>query len=87
MAKAKKLPSGQWRALVYDFTDSSQKRHYESFTSSTKKEAEFLAAEFAITKRKKGKNSLTVIKSIHKYIDAKKAVLSPGTIRTYNIAT
>ena len=26
MAKAKKLPSGKWRALVYDYTDSNGKR-------------------------------------------------------------
>ena len=32
MAKAKKLPSGSWRAQVYDYTDSEGKRHYRSFT-------------------------------------------------------
>ena len=34
MATAKKLPSGSWRCLVYDYTDTSGKRHYKSFTSS-----------------------------------------------------
>ena len=37
MAKAKKLPSGKWRALVYDYTDSNGKRKYQSFTAETKK--------------------------------------------------
>ena len=30
MAKAKKLKSGSWRCLVYDYTDASGKRHYKS---------------------------------------------------------
>ena len=41
MATAKKLPSGKWRALLYDYTDAQGKRHYESFTADTKKEAEY----------------------------------------------
>ncbi len=50
MAKAKKLKSGSWRCLVYDYTDLDGKQHYESFTAPTKKEAEYLAAEFSLTK-------------------------------------
>ena len=53
MAKAKKLKSGNWRCLVYDYTDENGKRHYESFTAETKKEAEYLAAEFALNKKRK----------------------------------
>ncbi len=30
MAKAKKLPSGSWRCLVYDYTDADGKRKYKS---------------------------------------------------------
>jgi hypothetical protein len=37
MAKAQKLPSGSWRYLVYDYTDSQGKKHYKSFTADTKK--------------------------------------------------
>ncbi|MCI9448986.1 MAG: hypothetical protein HFE30_01870 [Clostridiales bacterium] len=40
MAKAKKLPRGSWRVLVYTVTDASGKRKYESFTAETKSEAE-----------------------------------------------
>ena len=54
MAKTQKLPSGVWRALVYDYTDLDGKRHYESFTEDTKKEAELMAAEFVYSKRTKG---------------------------------
>ena len=40
MAKAKKLKSGSYRCLVYDYTDGTGKRHYESFTADTRREAE-----------------------------------------------
>ena len=56
MAKAKKLPSGQWRTLVYSHTEKvngKDKRIYESFTADTKKESEYLAAEFALNKKKR----------------------------------
>ncbi len=84
MAKAKKLPSGQWRALVYDFTDNSGKRHYESFTADTKKESEYLAAEFSLNKNKKSKPmNLTLSEAIDKYIETSDIVLSPTTIQGY----
>lgn len=58
MATAKKLPSGSWRFLVYDYTDNTGKRHYKSFTSDNpgpkrKREAEFKAAQYAESKRTK----------------------------------
>lgn len=85
MAKAKKLKSGNWRCLVYDYTDENRKRHYESFTAETKKEAEYLAAEFALNKkRKREKESiLTFGEALDEYISLREAVLSPGTVREY----
>ncbi|MDF2608916.1 MAG: Integrase [Lachnospiraceae bacterium] len=84
MAKAKKLPSGQWRALVYDYTDAAKKRHYESFTADTKKEAEYLAAEFALNKKKKSRpRNMTLLEAIDEYIMNSDAVLSPTTIQGY----
>lgn len=84
MAKAKKLPSGKWRALVYDYTDAQGKRHYESFTADTKKEAEYLAAEFAVSKKTKGKNAEMSFKdALDKYCSLKSNVLSPSTLREY----
>lgn len=50
MAKAKKLPSGSWRVRVYDGKDAAGKNIYRSFTAATKKQAEFLAAEYAAHK-------------------------------------
>ena len=47
MAKAKKLPSGNWRIRVYSHTDDTGKKHYESFTAPTKQQAEMMGAKFA----------------------------------------
>jgi len=84
MAKAKKLPSGQWRALVYSHTDiveGKKVRRYESFTAEKSKEAEYMAAEFKL-KRERNKNPLnkTVGEAIDEYIDTKTNVLSPSTV-------
>jgi hypothetical protein len=39
MAKAQKLPSGNWRVRVLDYTDSLGKRHMKSFTADTKRDS------------------------------------------------
>lgn len=83
MAKAKKLPSGSWRCLVYDYTDTNKKRHYKSFTAPSRKEAEFLAAEFAITKKENTGPSKTFGQALDDYISQRSAVLSPRTIMDY----
>ena len=46
MAKAKKLPSGQWRVLAYAGKDPGSKRRYKSFTAGTKRKAELAAMEW-----------------------------------------
>lgn len=86
MAKAKKLPSGSWRAQAYDFTDSDGKIHLTSFTADTKKEAEYLAAEYALNKKKKSKpRNMTLSEAIDEYIQTSDAVLSPTTIQGYKV--
>lgn len=82
MAKAKKLPSGRWRALVYDYTDGNGKRHYKSFTADAKKEAEYTALEY-ITGKKKNIADMTISEAIGGYITAKSSVLSPSTEKAY----
>ena len=82
MPTAKRLPSGSYRVQVFSHKDGQGKRHYESFTAPTKKEAELKAAEFKCGKRQK--SSLTVSKAIEGYINAKKPVLSPSTVRGYD---
>lgn len=83
MATAKKLPSGQWRVLAYDYTDENKKRHYKSFTASTKKEAEFMAVQYALNKKEAKRGKLTLSEAMQNYIDSRSSVLSAGTIREY----
>lgn len=83
MAKAKKLPSGQWRTLVYSHTDENGKRKYESFTAETRGESEFLAAQFALNKKSMSSNHKTFGQALDEYIDERTAVLSPRTIMDY----
>lgn len=89
MAKAKKLPSGSWRCLVYDYTDINGKRKYISFTDDDptpagRRRCEMKAAEYAATKEKcnKSSKSLTVTEAIDKYIE-KYPQLSETTIAGY----
>lgn len=49
MATAKKLPSGAYRCLIFDRMEDG-KRKYKSFTAPTKKEAEYLATQYIMTK-------------------------------------
>ena len=83
MATAKRLPSGAYRVQVYSHTDNTGKKHRESFTAPTKREAEALAAEWAANKDRRKRSDLTVGEAIDGYIAAKEGVLSPSTIRGY----
>ena len=84
MAKAKKLPSGRWRIQVYDYTDENGKIYRKSFTAETKKEAEFLAAEYSVKKSEKRlpKNK-TVGECIDSYINHRQNTLALSTVREY----
>lgn len=84
MAKAKKLKSGNWRVLVYEYTDENKKRHYKSITASTKKEAEYQAAEYALNRKETSYEDLTLSEAYQRYIESKSAVLSPSTIAGYD---
>ena len=82
MAKAKKLPSGNWRVQVFAGMENG-KRKYKSFTAPTRKEAEFQAAQYALERKERENGSMTVQQALDRYIDAKEGVLSPSTIRQY----
>lgn len=89
MPKAKKLPSGNWRVQVYDYKDENGKKHYKSFTATTKREAEFLATQYAmnITEERAEAKKPKVIefkKAAEDWIDARRNVLSPATTRMYD---
>lgn len=82
LATARKLPSGSWRVQSYDYTDESGKRHYKSFTASTKDKAELLAAQYRATGRKL-RSEGTFAEYAQTYIDRRTSVLSASTIREY----
>ena len=84
MAKAKKLPSGSWRVQLYVGKDENGKKHYQSFTAPTRREAELAAAEHAMTMPAKGSGmDMTLGDAMDKYIALKSNVLSPSTVRGY----
>lgn len=85
MAKAIKLPSGNWNVRALEYTDENGKKVFKSFTAPTKKEAEYLAADYYANKRqekKKSNSDITLREAFRRYID--NAVLSPSTLRQYN---
>ncbi len=84
MAKAKKLKSGNWRVQVFDYVDENKKKHYKSFTASTKKEAEYMASEYAFTRKDSTYEDMTLQEAYESYIKSKSSVLSPSTIAGYN---
>lgn len=82
MSNAKKLPSGNYRVQVFDgyiYRDGKKQKKYKSFTATTKREAERLAAQWTGNK----KVDMTVHDAIDRYIEVKAGVLSPSTIRGY----
>ena len=83
MATAKILKSGNYRVRVYAYTDSSGKKIYESFTASTKAEAEMMASKFANKKLRNNNIGMTVEQAVNGYLTSKSGVLSPSTRRAY----
>ena len=84
MAKAKKLPSGNWRVQVYDKNTNK----YKSFTATTKKEAEYKAAEYQLLADSGNSyEDMTLKQAYERYIKSKSAVLSPSTVREYTRAS
>lgn len=86
MATAKKLPSGNWRVNLFIGCDENKKRQFKSFTAETKKEAEYLAAEYKMFKKDNLQpKNMTVEEALQEYINIKSNILSPSTIHGYEI--
>ena len=81
MATTKQLPSGNWRAQFY-VLGKDGKRYRRSVTAPTRWEAERLAAEYA-EKEQDELTRFTVSQAVRGYIDLKRNVLSPSTLRGY----
>ncbi len=80
--KKNELPSGSYRVQVFDYVDENKKKHYKSFTAPTRKEAEFLALQWRNNKENEIAD-INVYDAVTRYIDSKRIVLSPSTVRTY----
>ena len=85
MPKKKKnaLPSGSFRVQVYDYTDKAGKKHYKSFTAPTKRQAQALAADWKANREKMPETDMTLYEAVWRYIELKRAVLSPSTLTGY----
>lgn len=84
MAKAKKTKSGMWTCLVFVGKDDVGKRKYRRFTESSKREAEYQAAEYARNHRKPNcADNMKFSEAAEDYVKAKENLLSPSTIRGY----
>ena len=84
--KAKKLPSGNYRTQVIIGYDETGKRIVKSFTADSEDEAIRLALDFKADKAiGVSPKNMTVEQAFTQYIDARNNVLSPSTIRGYNI--
>lgn len=78
--KARKLPSGSWRAEI-EYKDDQGKRVRKSFTAETRAEAE--AAALAAKIDRQDPDGRTIGEAIDTMIAAKRPVLSPSTVRSY----
>lgn len=85
MATAKKLPSGSWRVRVYTGTDNNGKRQYKSFTAATKREAEYLAAQYNQLNIDICRAEMPLSDAVERYIKSKENILSPSTVRGYYV--
>ena len=84
MATAKKLPSGSWRVRAYVGKGPDGKDKYKSFTASTKKEAEYMAAQYVRFDREIAKADSDTFGAVaDRYIGSKSNILSPTTISGY----
>ena len=80
MAKATKLPSGNWRCRIRKTINGTLVT--KSFTAPTKKEAEILASAWLLEENETTLN-LTLKSACERYIKAKRNTLAPYTITSY----
>lgn len=83
METFKKLKSGNWNLVKYDYTDELGKRHYKSFTAPTKAEIRRMVAKWTDTRTKRPASVLVLSEAFKGYFELKRSVLSPSTLRGY----
>lgn len=77
MAKAKQLPSGNWKIQPY------YKGERVSFTADSQEKAELMAAEWKNGLRQKLAVDLPLSRAVDEYIKANTGILSPATLMGY----
>jgi len=65
------------------YYDETGKRRGKTFTAPTLKEAQMKAATWELLNKRERRPKLTVAEAVERYIDLKRPVLSPSTIRAY----
>lgn len=83
METFKKLKSGNWNLVKYDYTDANNKRHYKSFTARTKAEIRAAVEQWKNTRVKHPNGILVLSDAFQGYFDLKRNVISPSTMRSY----
>ena len=76
-----KLPSGNYNARIYLGKDASGKRKWKSITGPDRQTVRKKAAELESAPDRDG--TLTLADALDRYLNAKKAVLSPYTVKGY----
>lgn len=88
MAKAHKTKFGKWRVQLYIGKNAEGKNQYKSFTADTKKEAEYLAAQYALTLKESLRDlqltRITLDAAMTEWINNRRNILSPSTSRMYD---
>lgn len=88
--KINQLPSGNYNAMVYDYTTADGKRKYKSITASSKSEVKRLIAVFLAQREEKShesRSSVTLGAAMQIYIEKRCNLLSPSTIAGYQKIT
>lgn len=84
MAKAKKLPSGNWRVQTSKVIDGKQVR--KSFTAPDKRKSELMAAQWLDGAEEYcNTDNITLHQAYERYIEMKRNILSPSTIIGYEV--
>ena len=81
---AQKLPSGKYRARCFITDEKTGKRKRLSFTAETEAEADYMALEFSLKKKRiSDKASMRLDEAVSLYIDQGRDTLSPSTVKAY----
>lgn len=82
--KAKRLPSGNYRAVVIAGHDENGKRIYKSFTAAEEWQAIKMAQDFKRNRDETNDKNLTLSAAFDNYISTRANVIEPTTIRSYH---